>query len=111
MKLSVDATTWKWIDIFAILQGHRLVWWESTSDFDTGKTPFGQILFAGHSGIAGLSPLDLRQLKRSELDQTIGIFGRGVFEQEKIILLAPSIETKTLFEELVIKVTEDPKKD
>lgn len=111
LKIIVDTSSWKWINIFAILQGHRLIWWGSTTDFDTGKNPLGQILFAGHSGLAGLSPLDLRQLQSSEIERTLSIFGRGFSEQEKIVLLAETKAEKIVFENLITQVTLDPKTD
>jgi len=39
---------WDWKSTFAIIQGHRFIWWDSEKDFDEGENPSGQIFFAGH---------------------------------------------------------------
>uniref|UniRef100_A0A7S2KQJ6 Uncharacterized protein n=2 Tax=Leptocylindrus danicus TaxID=163516 RepID=A0A7S2KQJ6_9STRA len=113
LKVSANAagTGWEWRNIFTILQGHRLVWWVSSHDFDRGNKPLGQILFAGHAGLAGLSPLDLRQMQKNEFSRAISVFGRGEIEQQKIILLASSEEEKEWIERLITEVTLDPKID
>ena len=44
---------WDWEGMFAIIQGHRFIWWSSERHFDDGVDPLGQIFFAGHAGLAG----------------------------------------------------------
>ena len=112
LKISTNVGAgWKWRNIFAIIQGHRLMWWVSSNDFDRGKKPLGQIIFAGHAGLAGLSPLDLRQMQKSEFSRAISVFGRGEIEQQKLILLASSDDEKELIERLIAEITLDPKID
>jgi len=100
-----------WDPIFAILQGHRFIWWRSEKDFDDGNSPSGHIIFAGHSGLASLSPLELRELKKEEILGVVNIFGRGNKEQQKISLLLPDNDAKEKFENAVILATSDAKRD
>jgi len=103
---------WKWESVFVVIQGHRIVWWKNERAFDDGDAtpPLGQILFAGHSGIAGLSPLDIRQLDDvTEVMRTLHIFGRGSQEQQKIALLAANEQEKEAIEDAVIAATMDEK--
>ena len=94
---------WTWETVFGILQGHRFVWWKNEQHFDDGNTPLGQIYFAGHSGLAGLSPLDLKELKKNEIPLIVCIFGRGEHGQQKITLLTPDKDTKETLEDSVFK--------
>lgn len=99
---------WNWKHIFCIIQGHRFIWWDSEKDFDEGENPSGQVYFAGHSGLAGLSPLELRELKKTEVPLVTNIFGRGATsrgEQTKISLLSPDSGTKDGFEKAVLNAT------
>ena len=41
------ASPWEWVEIFAIIQGHRFIYWRSEADFDSGENPYGQMYFAG----------------------------------------------------------------
>jgi len=84
---------WDWVKIFAVIQGHRFIWWSSENDFDDGNDPVDQIFFSGHSGLAGLSPLDLRE-HHSEIPMMVGIFGRGKGGQRKLLLLTSEISIK-----------------
>lgn len=103
---------WVWEPIFAVIQGHRFVWWRSEKHFDEGDTPMGHIIFAGHSGLAGLSPLELRELQPHEILQVVNIFGRGNSgEQQKISLLLPHTDAKTIVENAVFHATNDTKRD
>jgi hypothetical protein len=98
---------WDWISIFAIIKGHRFVWWESEKDFDAGENPAGQIFFAGHAGLAGLSPLELRELKSNEIEKVVNIFGRGsgAKGQLKISLLLLNKSMKDSLEGAVLNAT------
>ncbi len=104
-------SSWSWKGIFALIEGHRFIWWRSEKHFDTGESPLGQIFFAGHSGLAGLSPLDLRELTKEEIPSVISIFGRGQQCQQKITLLAPSLELKDSLENAVLFASTDAKAD
>ncbi len=104
-------SSWNWKGIFALIEGHRFIWWRSEKHFDTGESPLGQIFFAGHSGLAGLSPLDLRELTKEEIPSVISIFGRGQQGQQKITLLAPSLELKDSLENAVLFASTDAKAD
>ena len=101
---------WDWKPIFCIFQGHRFIWWSSEKDFDEGENPSGQIYFAGHSGLAGLSPLEMRELTAAEVPLVTNIFGRGSTrggQQTKISLLSPDLRTKEGFELAAINATLD----
>lgn len=104
---SEDGRDWDWINIFAIIQGHRFVWWKSERDFDNGENPAGQIYFAGHSGLASLSPLELRELQKSEIQNVVNIFGRGSEGkgQLKISLLVSDQVEKDKLENAVLHAT------
>ncbi len=97
---------WDWRGIFAIVQGHRFVWWGSEKGFDLGENPMGQIYFAGHSGLATLSPLEMRELKKGEIPLVVNIFGRSASlggQQTKISLLAPDNRAKGKLEDAIIE--------
>mmetsp|Transcript_8300 Transcript_8300/g.12564 ORF Transcript_8300/g.12564 Transcript_8300/m.12564 type:complete len:174 (+) Transcript_8300:64-585(+) len=104
-------SSWSWKGIFALIEGHRFIWWRSEKHFDTGESPLGQIFFAGHSGLAGLSPLDLRELTKEEIPSVVSIFGRGQQGQQKITMLAPSLELKDSLENAVLFASTDAKAD
>ena len=80
---SINDSDWHWADAFAIVQGHRFLWWPSAHDFDNGETPAGRIFLAGHAGLAGLSPLETRQLDEREKSLAVSIFGGGLHEQQR----------------------------
>ena len=105
--------SWDWISIFAIIQGHRFVWWRSENDFDNGENPTGQIFFAGHSGLAGLSPLELREFKKNEIDMVVNIFGRGSGGkgQLKISLLVEDKAKKESLETAVLNAIMNEKNE
>ena len=103
--------TYFWDPIFAVVHGHRIVWWNNEKSFDDGKAPIGNIVFAGHSGLAGFSPLELRQFDKKEIEFMVNIFGRGDTDQEKISLLLPDKESKSLIENAVLEATTDTKRD
>lgn len=102
-----DDRHWDWISIFAIIQGHRFVWWQSENDFDDGENPAGQLFFAGHSGLAGLSPLEIREFKKNEIEKVVNIFGRGIGAkgQFKISLLVEDNTMKEKLEAAVLNAT------
>lgn len=97
-----SSRTWSWEPAFGLIEGHRFIWWRSERHFDTGEAPLGQIFFAGHSGLAGLSPLDLRELSKEEIPKVVSIFGRGSQGQQKVTLLASSSELKDSLENAVL---------
>jgi len=108
---SISERTWGWEPAFGLIEGHRFIWWRSERHFDTGEAPLGQIFFAGHSGLAGLSPLDLRELSKEEIPKVVSIFGRGTKEQQKITFLAPSATVKDSLENAVIDASMNAKVD
>ena len=104
-------SSWSWKNVFALIEGHRFIWWRSEKHFDTGESPLGQIFFAGHSGLAGLSPLDLRELTKEEIPTVVSIFGRGLQGQQKLTMLAPSLELKDSLENAVLFASTGAKVD
>ena len=88
---------------FAVIQGHRFIWWNSVTEFDDGEIPSGKVLLSGHFGLASPSPIEMRSLNiEKELPLCITIFGRGSFGQERVILLLPNKRVKEDLENAVI---------
>lgn len=98
---------WEWVSYFAIIQGHQFSWWKNEKSFDDGDEPQGKIMFGGHSGLASLSPLELRKLHKHEIQMVVNIFGKAQNGQKKISLLVPDINTKESIEYAVIKATRE----
>jgi len=101
----------EWENIFAIVLGHRFFFWKSEKHFDQGEKPIGRILFSGHSGLSGLSPLELRLLRNVDLSNIVSIFGRGETEQVKIIVMTQDRHSKESLENAVIQASLDLKAD
>lgn len=95
---ALDRRGWQWEDAFAIVQGRRFLWWPSARDFDSGEAPVGRIFLAGHAGLAGLSPLEMRELDKNETPLVVSIFGRGLKEQQRITILTESVASKEALE-------------
>jgi len=100
---------WTWESVFVVVQGHRIVWWRDERQFDEAETPIGHILLSGHAGLAGLSPLDLRELRNDEAERTVNVFGRGCGGQQKVGFLTMDCNEKSLLEGAIIKAAEDDK--
>ena len=98
-----------WRSAFAVLQSHRVSWWRGEREFDGGEESAGQVMFLGHSGLAGLSPLDLKALSPAERVLVTAVFGRGreggsdKMEQLKVLLKFESEGEKERFEEMVVR--------
>jgi hypothetical protein len=73
-----------------------------------GNAPIGQIFFAGHSGLAGLLPLDLRELLKEEVPLVVSIFGQSPQGQQKVMLLALFSDVKDSLENAVLEASTDP---
>lgn len=87
--------------VFALLQGHRFLWWRSANDFDEGGDPAGYLSLHGHAGLATPSPLEIRELTSDDIAYLVCIFGRGVDEQERLTMLTKSIDAKIDLEKIV----------
>jgi hypothetical protein len=59
-------------------------------------------MLSGHAGLAGLSPLDTRELSKDEIARVSNIFGRGTNDQVKLMLLLPDEPTKESLEDAVV---------
>ena len=94
--------TWVWKTVFAVVQGRRFLWWNTVKDFDNGEAPLGRIFLAGHAGLSGLSPLEMREIDSKEVPFVVGIFGKGLKDQQRVTLLLPSTELKETLENAVI---------
>lgn len=94
-----EQTFWK--SCFVVLQGHRLFWWESLHDFDNAEQPVGNLLLAGHAGVADPSPLELREVEGEEVERLVCLFGRGNQRQERVTVLLPSSEAKVCLEKAI----------
>ena len=102
---------WNWESAFGLIEGHRFIWWVSERHFDTGESSLGQIYFAGHSGLAGLSPLDLRELSKEEVPLVVSVFGRGPHGQQKLTILTSDLDAKEWLENSVLDASMDAKAD
>ena len=102
---------WDWEPVFGLVHGHRFIWWRSEKHFDDGEPPLGQIFFAGHSGLGGLSPMEMRELSREEALLIVTMFGRGLQEQQKISLLCPDAKAKEALEDAVLGASAGSKFD
>ena len=95
--------TFHWEIIFAVIQGHRFIWWKSVDEFDDGELPSGKVILSGHAGLGGPSPIEMRKLDRErELPLCLTIFGRGSLSQERITILLPDKDVKEDLENAVI---------
>jgi hypothetical protein len=99
---SMSSKEWHWEHGFAVLFGRQLVIWRSENDFDDGEEPFRKLMLSGHAGLAGLSPLDTRELSKDEIARVSNIFGRGTDDQVKLMLLLPDEPTKESLEDAVV---------
>lgn len=97
MLVVVDDGLFEWRTVFAMIQGHRLLWWRSVGDFDSGVPPIGRLFLAGHVGLSSPSPLELREIRPEDVELVVSIFGSG----SRVTILTQSIETKTDLEEAV----------
>lgn len=87
----------EWRTVFAMIQGHRVLWWRSVGDFDNGVPPLGRLFLAGHTGLASPSPLELRKISRDEVERVVCVFGSG----ERTTVLTESLEAKEELENAV----------
>lgn len=83
---------------FAMVQGHRFLWWHTVQDFDDGELPAGKLLLSGHAGWGGPSPIEMKIISNDELPLCLSIFGRGGDGQERVTMLLPDASTKDAFE-------------
>ena len=102
LRVNSDGKIAQWERVFAIIQGHRFLWWRNVLDFDNGELPTGRIFLSGHAGLTGPSPLEMRELLPEELPLTVTIFGRGISGQERLMLLAPDVTTKDNIENEIL---------
>lgn len=86
---------------FAMVQGHRFLWWASIEDFDNGEVPLGQIFFGGHAGLASPSPLELRAVPLEDISRLVSIFGKGNDGQQKLTILMPDDESRSALQKVV----------
>jgi hypothetical protein len=97
-----SARAWRWEDRFVVVHGRRLLIWESDKSFDEGDPPLDRVFLAGHAGLAGLSPIEMRELSSDEIPRVANIFGRGSSEQLKLMMLIPDQYMKEALEDVVL---------
>ena len=97
-----DDDTWQ--AAFAIIQGHRFLWWKEVKDFDNGELPVGRIFLSGHAGLTGPTPIEMKELTSEELPRIVGIFGRGLHGQERVTILTPDSVAQEQFQDTVREV-------
>lgn len=86
-----------WRTVFTIIQGRRVLWWRSVGDFDSGISPLGRLLLAGHAGLSCPSPLELREISPEDVGRVVCVFGSG----SRVTILTQSIEAKDDLEKVV----------
>mmetsp|Transcript_14872 Transcript_14872/g.41407 ORF Transcript_14872/g.41407 Transcript_14872/m.41407 type:complete len:1532 (+) Transcript_14872:243-4838(+) len=92
-----------WESGFAVVQGHRFIWWKSVDDFDDGELQAGKLILSGHAGLGGPSPIEMRKLDREdELPLCLTVFGRGLAGQERVTMLLPQKDVKHNLENCII---------
>ena len=93
---------YSWQNAFALIQGHRFLWWQSANDFDRGEAAQGRIFLEGHAGLGTPSPLEMACIEKDNLSRVCTIFGRGIDKQKRVTLLAPAKEVKDQLESAVV---------
>jgi len=63
-----------WNSAFLVVQGRRLVWWNSDDDIDQGNAPAGELLLQGHAGTTHASPVDIKEMGSDH--RLVVVFGR-----------------------------------
>eukprot|EP00536_Pseudo-nitzschia_multiseries_P006667 jgi/Psemu1/255572/estExt_Genewise1Plus.C_1450049 len=92
-----------WETGFAVVQGHRFIWWKSVDDFDDGELPSGKLILSGHAGLGGPSPIEMRKLdKEKELPFCLTVFGRGYAGQERVTMLLLNPKVKQNLENAIL---------
>jgi hypothetical protein len=102
---SSDKGSGDWQAAFAVIQGHRFIWWQSVRDFDNGELPAGRLSLSGHAGLTGPSPIEVRGLSSEDLENAVTIFGRGSLGQERVAMLVPDSTVKERLENTVLGVS------
>lgn len=105
IKIRSDSKDTAWDAIFAVVQGRRFLWWKTVGDFDSGSPPQGRIFLAGHAGLSGLSPIEMREIDSKHVPLVVGIFGRGLQAQQRVTLLMPNENLKDSLENAVIEAS------
>eukprot|EP00520_Triparma_pacifica_P004561 CAMPEP_0118655016 /NCGR_PEP_ID=MMETSP0785-20121206/12698_1 /TAXON_ID=91992 /ORGANISM="Bolidomonas pacifica, Strain CCMP 1866" /LENGTH=269 /DNA_ID=CAMNT_0006547715 /DNA_START=1 /DNA_END=810 /DNA_ORIENTATION=- len=99
-----------WKSVFLVLQSHRLIWFKDKKDFDDGELSIGMLLFVGHSGLSGLSPLELKVMSREEGMRCVTVFGRGEegsegkTDQMKRTFLCKDIKEKEKLQDTLLEI-------
>lgn len=101
-KGAVPSRCWSWETRFGVVHGRRLLIWSTEISFDNGDPPMDRVILSGHAGLAGLSPLDVRELSSDEVSRVANIFGRGIHGQVKLMLLLPDESSKETLEETIL---------
>jgi hypothetical protein len=94
-----------WRTAFGVVQGHHFLWWKSVRDFDNGEVPGGRVFLSGHAGLTGPSPIEMRELSKEELSLFVGIFGRGLSDQERLSLVTPDATLKESLENAILSAS------
>ena len=87
----------EWRSVFIIVQGHRLLWWRSMNDFDSGISPMDRLLLSGHAGFSSPSPLELREISPNDVERVICVFGSG----SRVTMLVSSLDVREDIERVV----------
>lgn len=88
--------------VFAVVQGRRFLWWDSTKAFDDGDEAKGQIFLEGHAGISSPSPIEAKDLDPDELSRVACVFGRSSSGQVRVTLLVSSEDERKRLEKAVL---------
>ena len=81
---------------YLVLHGRRLLWWHSERDLDVGRSPGGQLLLQGHSGLTDPSPTDLAAASTTSTHLLLAIFGQTTDGAPlRWTVMLPSTDDKT----------------
>lgn len=69
------STQWR-LGGFAVVQGHRVLWWHSEEALEVGQPADAQLLLQGHAGLTAPSPKDVKDVGGKDT-RLVAVFGRS----------------------------------
>ena len=101
-----------WKEMYVVLQGNRLIWWNNEYEIDEYKSCNGQLLLYGHAGTTQASPVIVRELGSSGFGLTqysqyesrlLCVFGRDASNSpQRCTILCGDSESKELLTKLIM---------
>lgn len=93
-----DSPDYGWNSVFVVLEGRRLIFWQSVADFDSGELAKGLLSLSGHAGISTPSPIEMREIPVECSNQTVTVFGKGDDGQQRMTIILPDEMAKKALE-------------